>query len=405
MTLKDVTMKDVINVINILLQNLESDNSLANLIHVVRDLTSLIDFHDCLQACIKELSRAKTQDQKHFDNIASVVIKDVHHASLELKKKIYCIPRLKKGLNASFFDEIECKVKLSEYPIEEKPLLLIDPFFKLLNAILDLGETDRLIIPYASIATNNDNKFIREITFSDNIKTFCRDAEHFRGRRDLALWYAWDNIIIFKDWTKKNGIPNSAFREKLRVFSDKNQIRYALRTIYLHLLTSLSKVKTIEDNASASLSPINGNPPTIFLEQTPETFIITAIELFIHPFEGEIWLLLHYNNGMYAPYFVAWRKDGGKGFQFAMKVLHLHKGAVLDNEDLPARRNDLGIKGILKKIFFQNSKIFQGRYIRLDELNFPVSNEKLFAALPKSAHHHDRQFPVDAYNNYKKTTA
>ena len=74
-------------------------------------------------------------------------------------------------------------------------------------------------------------------------------------------------------------------------------------------------------------------PSTILPEQKPETFIISALELFIHPFEGEIWLLLHYNNGVYAPHFVAWRKDGGKGFQFAMKLLHLHKGSVLDNKE------------------------------------------------------------------------
>ena len=29
-----------------------------------------------------------------------------------------------------------------------------------------------------------------------------------------------------------------------------------------------------------------------------------------------------------------------------MKVLDLHKGAVLDNKDLPERRNDLGVRGI-----------------------------------------------------------
>lgn len=139
-------------------------------------------------------------------------------------------------------------------------------------------------------------------------------------------------------------------------------------------------------------------------KQKPETFIITAFELFIHPFEGEIWILLHYNNGMYDPHFVAWRKDG-KGFKFAMKVLHLQRGAVLNDKDLPARRNDLGIKGILRKIFFKNSKIFNGRYVRVDELSFPISSEQIFAALPKNERHLNRQFPVDAYNKYRRTTA
>ena len=394
-------MKDVKVILNYLLKDFDSDDSLEGLIYAIRDLINLIDSHECLQKSIAELSKMKIQDQKHFENIALAVIKDVHQATSDLKKKIDSFPRLKEAINSTFFADIKNKVKLSEYPIEERPLLLIDPFLKLLRAVLDCGETENLITPYASIASNNDSQFIREITFSNNIRTFCRDAEHFRGRRDMALWNAWDNIIIFHEWTK-NGLPNPAFKEKVGNFSGKNQIKYAFKAICRYLLTSLLAV---EDDASASVSSINGDLPTMLSEQKPETFIITALELFIHPFECEIWLLLHYNNGVYAPHFVAWRKDGGKGFQFAMKLLHLRKGAVLDNKDLPARRNDLGIKGILKKIFFKDSKIFNGRYVRVDELPFSVSNEQLFAALPKNKRHLNRQFPVNAYSKYQKTTA
>jgi hypothetical protein len=200
-----LTMKDVMNVLNTLLKDLESTDSLEDLIHTFRNLINLINSHEYLQTSINELSKAKIQDQKHFENIASAVIKDVHQATSELKKKIDCYPRLKKAVNASFFAEIKNKVKLSEYPIEERPLQLIEPFLQLLNAILDCEGTEHLIAPYATIASNNDRKFVREITFSDNIRTFCRDAEHFRGRRDMALWYAWDNITIFHEWTK-NGL-------------------------------------------------------------------------------------------------------------------------------------------------------------------------------------------------------
>ncbi len=135
-----LTMKDVINVLNTLLKDLESTDSLEGLIHAVRDLINLIDSHEYLQTSIDELSKTKIQDQKHFENIAAAVVKDVHRAASELKKKIDCSSRLKKGINASFFAEIKSKVKLTEYPIEERPLLLIDPLLKLLNAILDCGE-------------------------------------------------------------------------------------------------------------------------------------------------------------------------------------------------------------------------------------------------------------------------
>ena len=59
----------------------------------------------------------------------------------------------------------------------------------------------------------------------------------------------WDNIIIFHEWTK-NGLPNPAFKEKVGNFSGKNQIKYAFKAICRYLLTSLSEVKTIEDDAS-----------------------------------------------------------------------------------------------------------------------------------------------------------
>jgi hypothetical protein len=88
-----------------------------------------------------------------------------------------------------------------------------------------------------------------------------------------------------------------------------------------------------------------------------------------------------------------------------MKVLDLHKGAVLDNKDLPVRRNDLGVRGIFRKIFFKGRNIFNGLYVRVDELPFIVSNEQVLAALPKNERHLNRQFPVDTYNKYRKTTA
>ena len=94
-------------------------------------------------------------------------------------------------------------------------------------------------------------------------------------------------------------------------------------------------------------------------EQKPETFIVIALELFIEPFECQIWILSHHNNGEYTPHFVAWCKDGSNAHQFAMNLLHCNKGAILDDEDLPAKRNDLGIKGILKDIFFLEFKDFQ----------------------------------------------
>ncbi len=391
-------MKDVMNVLNNLLKNLESTDSLEDLIHAVRDLINLINSQEYLQTSINELSKAKIQDQKHFENIAATVVKDVHHATSELKKKIDCYPRLKKAINTSFFTEIKKKVKLGEYPIEERPLLLIEPFLKFLNAILDWGGTEHLITPYATIASNNDHKFIKEITFSDNIRTFCRDAEHFRGRRDMSLWNSWDRIGFFHEWTK-NGITNSVSREKLEIFTNKNKIRYTFKTICRHLLFASSKVKTREESALTSLSPVNENLSTR-PQLKSETFIVIALELFIEPFECQIWILSHYNSGEYTPHFVAWRKDG-RGYKFAMHLLHLDKGAILDDADLARKRNDLGIKGILKDIFFLNSKIFNGKYVKISELPFTLSNEELLASLPKSKQKTPK-FPVEAYRKNGK---
>lgn len=304
---------------------------------------------------------------------------------------------MKRVIKPSFFAEIKKTVKLNEYPIEERPLLLIEPLLKLLNAILDCGETEYLIAPFASIASNNDRKFIREITFSDNIRTFCREAEHFRGRRDMALWNLWDRIDFFYEWTK-NGITNSISREKLEIFTNKNQIRYAFKTICRHLLSNTSNVKTSEICVPTPLSAINGNSPPLF-DVKPETFIILALELFIEPFECQIWILSHHNNGEYTPHFAAWRRDGSRGHQFAMHLLSLNKGAILNDPDLPRKRNYLGIKGVLKDIFFLNSKIFNGKYVKINELPFKISNEQLLASLPTTKQQIPK-FPVKAYKEH-----
>ena len=394
-------MKDVKIILSCLLKDFDSDDSLEGFIYAIRHLINLIDSHECLQRSIAELSKMKIQDQKHFENIALAVIKDVHQATSDLRKKIDCFPRLKEAINPTFFADIKNKVKLTEYPIEERPLLLIDPFLKLLRAVLDCGETENLITPYASIASNNDSQFIREITFSNNIRTFCRDAEHFRGRRDMALWNIWDNIIIFHEWTQ-NGLPNPAFKEKVGNFSGKNQIKYAFKAICRYLLTSLLAV---EDDASDSVSSINGNLPTMLSKQKPETFIITALELFIHPFDCQIWIILHHTDREYVPYFVVTCRDESRAYKFAMDLLELPKGAVLDDEDLPAKRNDIGIKGLLKNIFFTNSNVFNGRYVKIDELTFKISIDKLFDVLPKNEGHTIPPFPINAYIEYRKITA
>jgi hypothetical protein len=386
-------VKDVINIVNLLLKDLDRDTSLESLIYAVRDLVSLSESNEYLQVCINELSKAKKQDQKHFENLSLAVIEDVHHATAELRDKIDCYPRLKKAIGSSFFKET--KTKFDEQLLADKPRVVWEPFLKLLKAILDCGEAEHLITPYASIASNNGNQFIKELTFSDRIKTFCRDAEHFRTRRDMALWNAWDRIILFHEW-EKNGIPQSAPRDKLEVFSANNQIKRALKAICRHLLTTLVKFPFTEGSSRKTDSS------EILLEKRPETFIIKALELFIEPFECQIWILSHHNNGDYHPYFVAWRKDGSRAHEFAMNLLSLNRGDVLVDDDLAARRNDLGIKGILKDIFFQNSNVFNGRYVRVDELPFKISNEQLFADLPKTKQRIPN-FPIDAYKKHRKS--
>ena len=145
---------------------------------------------------------------------------------------------------------------------------------------------------------------------------------------------------------------------------------------------------------------IKGNLNTLS-QLKSETFIVLALELFIEPFECQIWILSHHNNGEYTPHFVAWRKDGSNPHQFAMHLRCLNKGDILNDADLPRKRNDLGIKGILKDIFFLNSKIFNGRYVRISELPFKISNEQLLAALPITKQRTPR-FPVEAYRAHGK---
>ena len=81
-------MKDVINIVNLLLKDLERDTSLEGLIYAVHDLISLSESNEYLQVAITELSKAKKQDQKHFESLALAVIEDVHRATTELGNKI-----------------------------------------------------------------------------------------------------------------------------------------------------------------------------------------------------------------------------------------------------------------------------------------------------------------------------
>lgn len=63
-----------------------------------------------------------------------------------------------------------------------------------------------------------------------------------------------------------------------------------------------------------------------------------------------------------------------------MNLLSFNRGDVLVDEDLPARRNDLGIEGILKDIYKQCPK----GWGRLDA--FRTFDWKSFEAKLRSAH-------------------
>lgn len=115
-------MKDVINIVNLLLKDLDGDNSLGSLIYAVRDLVSLSESNEYFQAGINELSKTKKQDQKHFENIGLAVFEDVHRATAELRDKIDCYPRLKKAIDRSFFKEI--KMKFDGQLLAERPRVL-----------------------------------------------------------------------------------------------------------------------------------------------------------------------------------------------------------------------------------------------------------------------------------------
>ena len=166
------------------------------------------------------------------------MIDDVHRATAELKNKIDCYPRLKKAIDRSIFKET--KIQFEEQLLADRPRVVWVPLLKLLKAILDCGEAEYLIRPYASIASNNGSQFIKELTFSGKIKTFCRDTEHFRTRRDMALCKGWDRIILFHEG-EQNGISQSALKCKLENSSAGNQLKYAFKAICRYILVHLAK--------------------------------------------------------------------------------------------------------------------------------------------------------------------
>jgi hypothetical protein len=65
--------------------------------------------NEYFQVCINELSKAKKQDQKHFENLGLAMIEDVYRATTELRSKIDCYPRLKKVIDRFFFKETKIK--------------------------------------------------------------------------------------------------------------------------------------------------------------------------------------------------------------------------------------------------------------------------------------------------------
>lgn len=105
---------------------------------------------------------------------------------------------------------------------------------------------------------------------SDKIKTFCRDGEHFLARKDVALWNAWDRIILFHEW-EKNGIPQSALSDKLEGSQVNYQLKHASKAICRYMLVYLSKLPINEKGELTSLAPIKTDSSEILPENRPET--------------------------------------------------------------------------------------------------------------------------------------
>jgi hypothetical protein len=389
-------MKDVISILERFLKRVEDNLSLEWFIKTLQDFMDFIYSEPQILSIIEALDRENEQTKLLLGTIAEAAIRDINTVVSYLKKQVEANVQLKNLIAQDLINGAFIKENEVQNDIEKRLYELWEPLQTLIQTIINSGYQD-LVKDFVKVTQVGSSHVIERLTFSVNIDRWCKEVE--RQNTSLSLVKDWQQLLLIREWTK-NGISNQAFRENLGYIVKHEATKLNFIRLCDHFIVNVKQ----SSHQSINLQYVEQSTPVLKnqLIDRDAHFVISAVELFIHSFDCQIWLILHYNNGDQDHRFVARRREGSQAYEFAMNLIHKKAGDIIDDPDLADRRNDLGIRGILKNIFFRNKNIFNGFYVNLDQLPIKICQKQLLEALPPKQQPRQLSFPTTEYMAQKK---
>lgn len=389
-------MKDVILILGRFLKRVEDNPSLEWFLKTLQDFMSFIYSEPQILSMVEALDRENEQTKLLLRTTAEAAIRDINTVISQLAKQIEANIQLRNLIAQDLINGAFIKENEVQNDIEKRLYQLWEPLHTLIQAVIDSGYQE-LVKDFVKITQVGSSYVIERLTFSANIDRWCKEVE--RQNASLSLVKDWRQLLLISDWTK-NGISNQAFRENLGHIVKHEAIKLSFTRLCDYFIVN------VKQSNHQSIDLQHAERSTLVLTNQSSDldahFVISAIELFIHSFDCQIWLILHYNNGDQDQRFVARRREGSLAYEFAMTLIHKKAGDIIDDPELADRRNDLGIKGILKDIFFRNKNTFNGLYVKLDQLPIKICQKQLLESLPPKQQPRQLPFPTVDYMAQKK---
>ncbi|WP_075882646.1 hypothetical protein [Candidatus Protochlamydia sp. W-9] len=390
-------MKDVTSILERFLKRVEDSPSLEWFIKTLQDFIDFVYSEPQIYPLIETLDQENKQTNLLLKTTAEAAIRDINTVVSQLAKQIEANAQLKNLIAQDLITRAFIKENGVRNDLEKRLYELWEPLQTLIQTIIDRGYQD-LVKDFAKIIQVGSNHIIERLTFSANIDHWCKEVE--RQNTSLSLVKDWQQLLLIREWTK-NEISNQAFRENLGHIVKHEAIKLSFNRLCDHFIVNVKQ----SNHQSINLQHVERSTPVLknqLLDLLGTHFVISAVELFIHSFDCQIWLIIHYNNGDQDHRFVARRREGSQAYEFAMNLIHKKAGDVIDDSELADRRNDLGIRGILKDIFFRNKNIFNGLYVKLDQLPIKMCQKQLLEVLSPKQQPRQLPFPTDEYMAQKK---
>lgn len=391
-------MKDVKEALSQKLQSFNKDVSPARNLSF-NDLFKFLNenkvIHPIVEAIAEEKREAHQAALKTFRQYISEAKKQFSFIRKELQNFIPLLTSIDEAmLNLSRMILREQKIYDLHYALEKEFIVFREEHEKILRHLIE-----QEIGPFvAQLATFSCSRSTRQLQIKITIPSFLsclREMELLSVRRISSLWGIWDTLMWWYDEVKEEICPsNEPLLQNLNALFHHLKIPDKVRIVSE---TFLDRIAHATNKPDLKKDPLINYEEFLSVEQQfiEEKVAIHALELFLDK-KDRYWILVHLKSGDRVDLFIKKVKEGLPKL-LLKRLLAKESSSIEHKEELSVHTlGELGIKGELKKVFFQKER-FQSHFVELDSFKKTIDQSAIIRQLSSLKKKNPPKFPLGDY--------